>query len=63
VDKAGRHRFGFSMGFPIRQAGRHHMAIQKKSSRMAKKKRIPEDLTEESRLMTHRIFARAFKTF
>jgi len=51
------------MGFPIRQAGRHHMAIQKKSSRMAKKKRIPEDLTEESRLMTHRIFARAFKTF
>jgi len=35
------------MGFPKRQKGRHHMAIQKKSSRMAKKERIPEDLTEE----------------
>jgi len=38
--------FGFSMEFPVRQAGRHHMAIQKKSSRMAKKERIPEDLTD-----------------
>jgi len=47
VDKAGRHRSGLSMGFPVRQAGRHHMAIQKKSSRMAKKERIPEDLTKE----------------
>jgi hypothetical protein len=35
------------MGFPVRQAGRHHLAIQKKSSRMAEKERIPEDLTEE----------------
>ena len=33
------------MGFPIRQAGRHHLAIQKKSSRMAKKQWILEDLT------------------
>ena len=39
--------FGFSMGFPVRQAGRHHMAIQKKSIRMVKKERIPEDLTKE----------------
>jgi len=46
VDKAGRHRFGLSMGFPIRQAGRHHLAIQKKSSRMAKKERIPKNLTD-----------------
>ena len=50
MDKAGRHRSGLSMGFPVRQAGRHHMAIQKKSSRMAKKERIPEDLTSISPL-------------
>jgi len=30
----------------VRQAGRHHMAIQEKSSRMAEKEWIPEDLTE-----------------
>jgi len=46
LDQAGRHRSGLSMGFPIRQAGRHHMAIQKKSSRMAEKEWVPEDLTE-----------------
>ena len=44
MDKAGRHRFGLSVGFPVRQAGRHYMAIQKKSSRLAKKERIPENL-------------------
>jgi len=45
LDKAGRHRSGFPVELPIRHARRHHMAIQKKSSRMAKKKWIPEDLT------------------
>jgi len=44
LDKAGGHRSGFPVGFSIRQAGRHHLAIQKKSSRMAKKERISKDL-------------------
>ena len=46
LDKAGRHRFGLSVGFPIRQAGRHHMAIREKSGRMAKKKWVPKDLID-----------------
>jgi len=44
LDQAGRHRSGLSMGLPVRQARRHHMAIQKKSSRMAKKERILKNL-------------------
>ena len=50
VDKAGRHCVGLSMGFPVRQAGRHHLAIQKESGRMAEKERVPEDLTSISPL-------------
>ena len=45
VDKGQRRRSGLTLGLPIRQARRHYMAVQKKSSRMAKKERIPEDLT------------------
>src|SRR4030065_295108 len=46
LDKAGRHRSGLSMGLPVRQARRHHMAIQEKSSRMTKKEWIPKNLVE-----------------
>jgi hypothetical protein len=47
VDQRRRHRFGFSMGFSVRQAGRHFLAIQKKPDWMAQKTRLPYNVNGE----------------
>jgi len=47
MDPRRRHRFGFALGFSVRQAGRHFLAVQEKPSGLAQKTRLPYNVNGE----------------
>ena len=47
VDSRRGYSFGFALGFSVRQAWRHFLAVQEKSGWMAQERRLPYNVNGE----------------